>query len=125
MMSETHAPPSPVLNVLRLQSVLEYGGSDFFLELVNLFEQGFAENIRALEEAVHNCNSEKVRFMAHKMKSSALNLGADHLAQLCEDFEEFEDLFEQAEVLKNLAELKDSYIQTKDRIDFFVEHTLV
>ncbi len=65
------------------------GGSDeLAAEFVELFKQTLAEAERQLEELLGRGDANAIVTFAHTMKSSAKAIGAQQLAQLCDDMEQ-------------------------------------
>lgn len=69
------------INMKRLDDVTG-GDSEFAIELVELFLSDSQATCGRLTNAAGNGDPEPVRREAHKLKGSAMNLGADRLGEL-------------------------------------------
>lgn len=63
------------------------GRPDLLKELIALFIESTADNMKTLRTAVTNNDLETVSRIAHILKSSAANLGANKLSQTCYELE--------------------------------------
>lgn len=76
--------PEVVASLLELDD----GEGEMLDEIVGLFAEDGPGRLAAIAEAVRAGDGPGLRFAAHALKSSALNLGADALARMCSDLEQ-------------------------------------
>ncbi len=76
--------PEVVASLLELDD----GEGEMLDEIVGLFAEDGPGRLDAIAEAVRTGDGPGLRFAAHALKSSALNLGAQALARLCSDLEQ-------------------------------------
>jgi HPt (histidine-containing phosphotransfer) domain-containing protein len=69
------------------RSIQKPGQPDIVKRLVGIYLKNSPEIMRDICKAAENRNTEKLWRSAHSLKSSSANLGANTLAQLCEDLE--------------------------------------
>jgi len=79
-----HCQPLDVTIIEELRAVM---GDDFSL-LVDTFVSDSALRINGINEAVTAATPESIRRAAHGLKGSASNMGAVHLAALCNELEQ-------------------------------------
>ena len=70
-----------------LRELQEEGEPDILGELFDLFLQDTPTRLRAMREAVKLEDNEAVQRIAHSLKGSSANLGAQQMAAMCEDLE--------------------------------------
>ncbi|ATG90852.1 response regulator [Methylomonas koyamae] len=70
-----------------LRSLRQIGGDELVSEVLRLFRENAAQQIRAIEIAIENRQSAEVRQAAHSLKSTAANIGAAPLAELARNLE--------------------------------------
>jgi histidine phosphotransfer protein HptB len=92
-----------VINPDRLQEVA-MGDDEFLCELIDLYLSDAPLQVQALGHAVSSQDGKAVSAVAHKLKGSCGNVGADGLVALCQELEasgkasrlqELPDLFHQ------------------------------
>ncbi len=59
-------------------------------ELVDIFMKTSKISLKKIEKEIQNKNFQKVRVLAHELKSSSAHLGASDLSKLCEELENIE-----------------------------------
>lgn len=74
---------------IELDALKSLFGDDFTLQkkLLKQFVSVAATDIAEMEKAVENADSEGVAFLAHKLKSPAMTVGATQLAELSRKLE--------------------------------------
>lgn len=70
-----------------VEDLLAFDDTDFFSELLGEFHRVCEESMAAFTVALAKGDSEKLSKIAHRLKGAARNLGAAHLAKLCEKME--------------------------------------
>ncbi len=70
-----------------LRSLRQIGGDQLVAEVLRLFRENAAQQIRAIAFAIEQRQTEEVRHAAHSLKSTAANIGANHLAELARNVE--------------------------------------
>jgi HPt (histidine-containing phosphotransfer) domain-containing protein len=82
-------PPPVVLDVSRLTELGELGPSAVALveRAIDNFVANMDDNLTEIEKAVASGDSETLNPVAHRLKGSALNLGANRLAEICLELE--------------------------------------
>jgi HPt (histidine-containing phosphotransfer) domain-containing protein len=63
------------------------GDPEFLNDVVNMFSTQSPEILREMEEGCNKKEYERMGQAAHKLKGSALNIGARKLAELCREIE--------------------------------------
>lgn len=79
---------SPVLDQGVLDGLRELGGDDLLQELAVLFLEDAPPRIEGLRENLATNNAEELGKVAHSLKSSAANIGAMALSEICRRLEE-------------------------------------
>lgn len=80
----------PVLDlqvVESLKALDEEGGPSLFLELIDLFVDDAAAQLRSLQTALDAGDVRLLERVAHTLKSSSANIGATQLSALCLELE--------------------------------------
>ncbi|WP_445370575.1 response regulator [Methylomonas sp. HW2-6] len=70
-----------------LRSLRQIGGDQLVAEVLRLFRENAAQQISAIAFAIEHQQSAEVRQAAHSLKSTAANIGANHLAELARNVE--------------------------------------
>ncbi len=70
-----------------LREIQQPGESDLVTELIDLFLNESASQLKALREAVINNDTVELRRLAHLLKGSSANIGARSMADLYEEME--------------------------------------
>lgn len=70
-----------------LDRLIEIGGTDLALKVIQLFFQHVPERVSSLKEGLKKGDADTVMRMAHSMKSSAANLGLEKLRNLAQNIE--------------------------------------
>ncbi len=80
-------PPAINRRTLDALRELDEDGSDLVAELIHQFQQSAPADLARIEDALAHANSKLVGQLAHALKSSAANLGADALARCYAELE--------------------------------------
>jgi signal transduction histidine kinase/DNA-binding response OmpR family regulator len=75
-------------------------------ELLTLFEAGTPQLLRTLRTAAAASDTDGLRHTAHTLKGTAANLGATHMAALCQRIEDLDDSGDETELERLLTELE-------------------
>jgi HPt (histidine-containing phosphotransfer) domain-containing protein len=81
---------TPTLDAAVLSQYRDFGGADdgpFLARLVSLYLDGQRDTLAALEAAFAAGDSAQARYLAHRLKGAAANVGACRLAALAADAE--------------------------------------
>ena len=79
-------PQSMPVDLSGLREDLQHDET-FLIEILEEFQAGFATDLQVMRVACVGGQGEKASALAHKLKSSALTIGAADLAELCQDLE--------------------------------------
>ncbi|MFW7380876.1 MAG: Hpt domain-containing protein [Oligoflexus sp.] len=63
------------------------GNERYFLNIFDTFQESFRSDLDAIETYIRNTELDKVRILAHRMKSSAKTIGAAALGDIFYDIE--------------------------------------
>lgn len=77
----------PVLDMDRLALIVESCGLDGASSLVHIFLQDYRDIMKLLDEALKGQELDRIKFLCHRMKSGAANIGAIRFAQKCTELE--------------------------------------
>lgn len=83
-------PARPVLDlevVESLKALDEEGGPSLFLELIDLFVEDAAAQLRTLQAALGSGDVKLLERAAHTLKSSSANIGASRMSCICFELE--------------------------------------
>ncbi|HEU4717219.1 MAG TPA: response regulator [Bacteroidia bacterium] len=75
----------------------------FFTSMIRIFTEQTPEDVKKLDAAVHECDFETIRTLAHKIKTSVVFVGAD--AHVQRELVEMEKLGEEKKSILRIAEL--------------------
>jgi len=113
MKTENKTNTHPI-NISHIELFTE-GNIDEEIELFNIFLEQAETSLQELDNAFINKDELNWKKVAHRMKGSSMNLGADNLSNLCKiaefGFEENPDA-----KLEMLEEIKESFNEVKDFI---------
>jgi signal transduction histidine kinase/DNA-binding response OmpR family regulator len=90
----------------QLRSLDSDGRPGTLRELLALFEDGTPQLLRTLRAAAAASDADGLRHTAHTLKGTAANLGATHMAALCQRIEEIDDSSDGTELDQLLSELE-------------------
>jgi two-component system sensor histidine kinase/response regulator len=71
-----------------VESLRELGGSEMLSELIAMFFDDARSGIDAMREAVERGDAQTVERAAHTLKGSSGNMGANRMAELCEELQD-------------------------------------
>ncbi|MBA3353836.1 MAG: response regulator [Blastocatellia bacterium] len=80
----------PVINketLAGLRELQQPGDLDFVTELIDLYQESSTEQLGLLRTAIDDCNAAEVKRIAHLLKGSSANIGAEQIAEVCLEME--------------------------------------
>lgn len=103
---------NPELDLERLKMLEGLGSADFFNELITEFDHEARRILQSLHQSVLERDNDETRKQAHALKSSAVNLGAIELADMCSDLELSDGAALNGRGLSRINELRAQYEST-------------
>lgn len=100
-----------------LRELNEDDDDDIVTELINIFEKHSPETIDLLSEAIRADDRPQVVKLAHKLKGSCANLGAEYMRNLCQDLEENGTKMDATKMVSMIDEVKNAYSELVDVLD--------
>lgn len=70
-----------------IDGLIEIGDKEFLVELIDIFLEQAEGLVQEIKLAVDLGNAETLTKVAHKLKGSCLNLGANKLGNICQELE--------------------------------------
>ncbi|WGV98990.1 TMAO reductase system sensor histidine kinase/response regulator TorS [Vibrio sp. YMD68] len=110
-----------IINTKIVSSDIEVLGIESVTKIVALFDQGSAEALSSLENAMNARSQSEVKSIVHKLKGSASSLGLDALYQLCVDIEKSADTLSSYSSVE--AELEQTIHQSKQALENLLTQT--
>lgn len=99
----------PVLNLDKLNTWRQMdpeGGTGFIKKLITIYLSSAPEFQMRIEHAIEAADSDALVKAAHTFKSSASNVGAELLADICRQLEEYGDKSQLSRATELLAEMQ-------------------
>ena len=115
LMSERERPQEGIFNISvlnRLKNIGNGNGDEFIKEIIGMF---ILQAERIIENIITYCKEKRYEEMgqaAHKLKGSALNVGADALAKVCKQIESKARVGDASDCKKMMDELSNIYSKT-------------
>ena len=112
---EVSIPHTSVINLSVLEGLKKFQQADepdFVTELIDLFLDDTAVQLKSLKGAVSTNDVTEVRRLAHLVKGSSGNIGAVGLAELCQEMENLEGAVGTRQTL--LARLEEEFLQVTE-----------
>lgn len=108
---------SPVIDlevVEALKALDDDDGSCLFFELIDLFVEDAASQIRSMQTALARGDLKTLELAAHTLKSSCANIGASRMSEICQQLERLgrAGTLEGAEFL--VASTGEAYVQVRE-----------
>ena len=103
-----------------LQSLKELGtelGDSFFPQLLETFEQNAVEHLAALRSAFADGDARRLREAAHAMKETSLAIGAQGMADICQQLETLGTTQSAQGVPEEFAQLDREFDRVKSEIE--------
>lgn len=116
-----------LLNIETIRSLTEMGvmigNKRYFQSIFATFQESFSSDLDTIEDYIQSRQIDKVRIIAHRMKSSAKTIGAEALGDL---FYDIEAQIVQGDIdLNNLhnemATIRELYRQTMQKFDDYLK----
>ncbi|OQW42155.1 MAG: hypothetical protein A4S08_01790 [Proteobacteria bacterium SG_bin4] len=107
--SDGRMPVAAVINLDRLNALrqLDPGGNTAFLKrLVNIFLVSTPEFVKNIETAIQAGDRAELVRAAHSLRSSAANVGAEKLSEICRLLEESGDHLQSDSIVNLLLRLR-------------------
>ena len=107
--SDGRMPVAAVINLDRLNALrqLDPGGNTAFLKrLVNIFLVSTPEFVKNIETAIQAGDRAELVRAAHSLRSSAVNVGAEKLSEICRLLEESGDHLQSDSIVNLLLRLR-------------------
>lgn len=114
-MPEPQARPVLDLQVVEsLKALDEEGGPSLFLELIDLFVDDAAAQLRTMQAALETGDIKTLERAAHTLKSSSANIGASRMSGICQELEKLgrAGILSGAETL--VASTGEAYVQVRE-----------
>lgn len=105
--------------ILRLHKLVEETDYEFVTELIDVFLDEAPRLISSIEASLHSADFQQLALMAHSLKGSCKNFGANSLGDLCLRFEEIGRSGNMPSILPDLDELKLEYSQVVITLQHF------
>ena len=103
----------PLLEVGALERLEEWGGPQMQRRMIEIFLSYTPDRINQIKEGFSRAEASAVEAGAHTLKSSAGNLGATRLQELCEEVERIAEGRDLGELDRLLPELEAAYSATR------------
>ena len=110
--SDDRMPVTAVINLDRLNALrqLDPGGNTGFLKrLVNIFLTSTPEFVKNIETAIQAGDRAELVRAAHSLRSSAANVGAEKLSEICRLLEESGDHLQSDNIVNLLLRLQNEF----------------
>lgn len=116
-MSDSDVPIIESSQLEALRELNEPGEDDIVSELIDIFISHSPDTINSLADAVKNKSRENVVKLAHKLKGSCANLGAEQMRRICQDVEENGNSLSWEDLEEKLSLIKESYDKVVDNLN--------
>jgi CheY-like chemotaxis protein len=111
------AGPSRGLDVPAIERLCQLGGSQFAVDMINLFLSYGTQKVEEARKAQQGGKLEAVADAVHPIKSSAGNIGAGDIQELCALIERSARQREPELVAAQLGELERLFVEIKPRLE--------
>src|SRR5579872_6227473 len=78
--TESWSPPRSVLEGI-------FGEDDLIVDMIHIFKTDIPARIQRIRAALEGCEYDAIRTEAHSIKGSARQIGADGIADTCQELE--------------------------------------
>lgn len=105
-------PVTAVINLDRLNALRQLdpnGNTGFLKRLVNIFLASTPEFVKNIETAIQAGDRAELVRAAHSLRSSAANVGAEKLSEICRLLEEFGDHLQSDNIVNLLLRLQNEF----------------
>jgi HPt (histidine-containing phosphotransfer) domain-containing protein len=114
----------PCLDAATLEKLLQIGGRDFTVKMIELFMSYVPEKLMEARAAEQDGDLERVQKAVHPIKSSAMNIGARNMRDLAERIEQHALDREREPIAPMLAELEAMYEQVRLHLQEYLNSSL-
>ncbi len=111
---------SPVLNLDKLNSWRQIdpgGGTGFLKKLIAIYLSSVPGFETQIENAIAAADSAALIKAAHTFKSSAANVGAESLAEVCRQLEDYGDKNQMSRASKLLTEMQNESRRAREALE--------
>ena len=109
------------LDINRTKELLQDLEAGIFVSFSHLFTEEFERNMSILEKRISDHDVPGIRFLAHKMKSSAGNIGAVGLQNDIDFFDQLSDTQDFSEPRHRWESLHDQFNHVKKDLEIFID----
>ena len=100
-----------------LRELNEPGEDDIVTELIDIFISHSPPTLVALKESIQKQDRQDINKLAHKLKGSCSNLGAETMRSLCQHLEENAESLPWEEIEKQSGEIEKAYNQVVELLE--------
>jgi HPt (histidine-containing phosphotransfer) domain-containing protein len=111
----------PLLEAGALKRLEEWGGPQMQRRMIEIFLSSTPDRMAQIKEGFSRAEANAVEAGAHTLKSSAGNLGATRLQELCEKVERIAEGRDLGELDRLLPELEAAYLATRREMEKLLE----
>lgn len=112
-----------ILDLEQVDQVLQLGGKAFFEQVVNAYFSECHKKLSELQACSDQNQKSQIRDLAHGLKSSALNVGASQVAEICNDIEDRATSSEISWIKGRVSDLYRASEECCDALTLYLEHT--
>ncbi len=109
-----------VLDLEIIRETLDDGGTDFLEEMIDMFDEEYAEQTESLKQAAAQGDSGNISRIAHKFKGECASLGLVALSEKCEEIEIKGKNDDLSGIESLLGQLEKVYEQTLSEVKGFL-----
>ena len=105
--------------VSQLKALQKSSGADLLGKLLGIFEKDFPVQLNSIKEALNAKDFEKIAQVAHKMRSSAGNVGAAVISKSAGEIEEMivdQELNDEKKISELIAKMESAYAESLNQI---------
>lgn len=106
----------PAINSAALEKIRELGDNDLVIKIIDLFVDYAAAKIAEAREASNRGDLQAVQFAVHPIKSSAGNVGADHVRAIAQQIEKLASQGEAGPIPARIADLDTAFVIARDQL---------
>lgn len=102
------------INNAALEKIRELGDNDLVVKIIDLFVDYAATKIAEAREASSRGDLQAVQFAVHPIKSSAGNVGADHVRAIAQQIEKLASEGQAGPIPARIADLETAFATARD-----------
>ncbi|HHC24603.1 MAG TPA: hypothetical protein ENK58_04200 [Desulfobacterales bacterium] len=110
-----------VLDLEIIQETLDDGGTDFLEEMIDMFNEEYAEQTESLKQAAEQADSGNIAGIAHKFKGECASLGLTALSEKYDEIEIKGKNNDLSGIESLVGQLEEIYEQTISEVKGFYE----